>query len=139
MDPAGLPPGDGWLPAPVPGTVALARAAAGRDGTGDLHAEDHWYRLDQPLPAGAELEFEGLATVAEVWLDGVLAARSDSMFLPLRLLLPQGAARLELCFRALRPLLGARRRPAARWHGRLADSEGLRLHRTTLLGHMPGW
>ena len=144
--PAGTPAGpsdpSAWLPAAVPGTVAAALTEA-RPGQpcGDLHAQDHWYRLDTELPAGASIEFGGLATMAEIWIDGCLVATSSSMFLPLRVMVPPaGGRRLELCFRALRPLLRGRspgRR--ARWRGRLTKHEALRSYRTTLLGHMPGW
>ena len=127
-----------WCAAPVPGTVATALPT---EKLGDLHAQDHWYRRDAALPGGALLEFGGLATFAEIWLDGCLVATSNSMFSPLVVPVPaQGAHRLELCFRALRPALRARtpgRR--ARWRGRLAEHEALRSQRTTLLGHMPGW
>jgi beta-mannosidase len=128
----------------VPGTVAAARRAAGGRAAGegdDLHGEDHWYRLDAELPPGSRLAFAGLATLAEVWLDGRLAAQGSSMFMPLDVEVPrQGARRLELCFRALRPHLAGRGGGRApRWRGRLATSEALRRHRTTLLGHMPGW
>ena len=133
--PAALPESAPWIPASVPGTVSPAPPPV------DLHAQDHWYRLDTDLPAGAWLEFAGLATLSEIWLDGRLAATSSTMFLPLRVPIPApGARRLELCFRALRPAL--RRRPPgrrARWRSRLAEHESLRHYRTTLLGHMPGW
>ena len=91
--------------------------------------------------AGAELEFDGLATLAEIWLDGTLVAHSRNMFLPLTVPVPSvGAERLEICFRALRPSLRQRHPgPRARWKGRLTTSESLRGIRTTLLGHMPGW
>ena len=125
---------ESWMPAPVPGTVA-ARPAA------DLHAQDHWYRIDSEFLGGSWIEFAGLATLAELWLDGRLVATSTSMFLPLTLPIPPGGARrLELCFRALRPHLRARQPGRrARWRGRLAEPEALRQYRTTLLGHMPGW
>lgn len=134
-------PDQGWIEAAVPGTVAGARRAAGLDPEGDHHAQDHWFALDLKLPPLSILECEGLATLAEAWLDGALVARSESMFQKLRVTVPVGgASRLHLCCRALRPGLG-RRGPGrqARWRGRLADSDNLRHWRTTLLGHMPGW
>ena len=133
--------GAAWFYACVPGTIASALKAARQIFPDDLHAWDHWYRLDTPLPEGAWLEFVGLATHAEIWIDGTVAATSESMFVPRTVPLPPGGAhRLELCFRALRPILRKKRSgPRARWRSRLALEEGLRGHRTTLLGHMPGW
>ena len=126
----------------MPGTVAAALIVAhpGQP-LGNLHAQDHWYRLDTDLPGGAWIEFGGLATVSEIWIEGCLVATSSSMFRPLRVMVPpEGGRRLELCFRALQPLLRGRMPgPQARWRGRLAKHEALRFHRTTLLGHMPGW
>ncbi len=140
--PAALSGPNAWIPAMVPGTVAAALEQAGSaQPSADLHAQDHWYRFEGDLPGQGWIEFGGLATLAEVWLDDVLVATSDTMFVPLNVPIPaQGGRRLELCFRALRPALRARapgRR--ARWRGRLAEHESLRSFRTTLLGHMPGW
>src|SRR5436309_273850 len=69
-----------WLPASVPGTAAAALHAAGRwdfSRPVDLDAEDWWYRTTfavPELPAGhpCHLNFDGLATLAEVWLNGRL-------------------------------------------------------------------
>ena len=131
-------PSDAGPPRPVavPGTVATAGEGSSPN---DLHSLDHWYRLETTLPAESWLEFEGLATLAEIWIDGALVAESQSMFVPLRVPVSGGHC-LTLCFRALRHVL-ARRLPGrrARWRGRLATEEGLRGIRTTLLGHMPGW
>ena len=66
---------DACISASVPGTVATAhRAARPAQPLGDLLAQDHWYRLDQPLPGGSWIEFGGLAILAEIWFDGVLTA-----------------------------------------------------------------
>ena len=136
------PPEGQWIAAAVPGTVAGAlRSAEPTAVLGDLHGLDHWYRLETEMSGGAWLEFGGLATLAEIWIDGRLIARSSNMFLPLTVPVPLGGAhRLEICFRALRPAL-RRRLPGrrARWRSRLTTEEGLRGYRTTLLGHMPGW
>lgn len=145
--PADLPR-DGWLDAPVPGTVASASRAAGRLDIGaGLHErtppafafDDHWYRLTLTGHGKERLRLHGLATLTEVWLDGTLLLTSDSMFerhdLDVTL---DGRATLALCFRALTPLLEARR-TRARWRPRLVSPATLRNVRTTLLGHMPGW
>lgn len=131
------------IPAAVPGTVAGALAAAGlfrAEAPEPLIDRDAWYRLENPLPAGdAVLRFEGLATIADVYLDDELVLSSDSMFeshdLPVSL---RGGERLAICFRALKPRLD-RTGPRARWRPRMMTHQGLRLVRTTLLGHMPGW
>src|SRR5205807_2435918 len=62
-----------WGPARVPGTVAGALG----EGVDDLDAQDWWFRARvHGAPAGddeqAVLRFEGLATVADVYLDGDL-------------------------------------------------------------------
>ncbi|MGI4795524.1 MAG: glycoside hydrolase family 2 protein [Janthinobacterium lividum] len=125
---------EGWRPGSVP---APFRGLVGVD----LHAHDHWFRCETTLTPGAWVEFGGLATIAEIWIDDALVATSRNMFLPLTIAVPPtGGSRLDLCFRALRPVLRSTwpgRR--ARWRGRLAEDENLRHVRTTLLGHMPGW
>lgn len=140
----GSPPDEAeCLPAQVPGTLAAALTAAGRFDPAHpepLHDLDAWYVCDLAEPPGpAVLRFEGLATVADVVLNGELILSVESMFeahdVPVEL---TGADRLELRFSALADRLAAKG-PRARWRPRLADSQGLRLVRTTLLGHMPGW
>ncbi len=154
-------PGDlggdlGWLPAPVPGTVAGALRAAGlpEPPVEELDGRDWWYRCRFEVPAEADtaeggaggwvLELEGLATLADVWLDGRHLLRSESMFDPHRVELasPGGADGPvhELCvrFAALDPVL-AQRRPRPRWKVRGVTSQNLRWLRTTLLGRQTGW
>jgi len=130
------PPGnaEGWRPGSI---LEPFRQIIGVD----LHAHDHWFRRETTLPPGSWIEFGGLATMAEIWIDDALVATSENMFLPLTIPVPPtGGSRLDLCFRALRPVL-RRTWPGrrARWRGRLAIDENLRHVRTTLLGHMPGW
>ncbi|HEY1998039.1 MAG TPA: glycoside hydrolase family 2 protein [Paraburkholderia sp.] len=135
-------PAEGWLTAPVPGTVAAAWRAAGRldaDRPPAFAFDDHWYRLTLTGSGAQRLRLHGLATLAEVWLDGVKRLDSDSMFVAHDLTLElDGPATLALCFRSLAPLLAARR-SRARWRPRLVSPPTLRNVRTTLLGHMPGW
>ncbi|MGS0891035.1 glycoside hydrolase family 2 protein [Burkholderia stagnalis] len=134
--------GDDWIAAPVPGTVAQALALAGRiDEARSLDARDHWYRVELRGHGPRVLRFNGLATLAEAWLDDTPILRSDSMFVshdvPVTL---DGAHRLTLCFRALAPhLRDARASRRARWRTRLAEPATLRTARTSLFGHMPGW
>ncbi|MCL6708465.1 hypothetical protein M8R20_15850 [Pseudomonas sp. R2.Fl] len=132
------------LPAVVPGTIAAALATAGLydiDNPQSLLDKDAWYfrSLEGEAKGPAILRFEGLATIAEVYLNGELRLTSTSMFecheLPVVL---TGKDELAICFRALGPHL-ERKGPRARWRPQLIDHQGLRLVRTTLLGHMPGW
>lgn len=131
-----------WLPAQVPGTVAGALRAAGRldlMNPAPLDAQDHWFhtRLDTEGPAS--LTFEGLATVAEIFLDGVCVGTSNSMYVPVTIDVPQaGRHSLDICFRAMAPLLDTRG-PRARWRPRMVSPQTLRLWRMTFLGRMPGW
>lgn len=133
---------DGWAPARVPGTVAAAVP-----GADDLDASDWWFRTSfaaEPAQAGEEvlLRLGGIATVAEVFLNGELVLRSDSMFLEHSVdvggLLGE---RNELHVRclALGPLLAERRKPRARWRTKLVSEGNLRFFRTMLLGRCPGF
>lgn len=145
--PCDLPAPDAsdWINAPVPGTVAQALAAAGQLESMDvrqLAARDYWYRLPL-LPGGRRvIRFDGLATIAQAWIDDTLLLQSTNMFVSHQTRigpLPDGGT-LYLCFRSLANHLdtmpAARR---ARWRTRLVDTPALRTVRTSLLGHMPGW
>ncbi|WP_299809888.1 glycoside hydrolase family 2 protein [uncultured Roseibium sp.] len=131
------------VPAKVPGTVASALAAAGLydpENPHPLHDRDAWYRTEfDAEPGRYRLAFDGLATITEVWLNGERLLDSRNMFRRYEAEAELSESnRLEICFRALEPHLNARG-PRARWKPQLATSQGLRLIRTTLLGHMPGW
>src|ERR1700733_14369106 len=63
-----------WLPAQVPGTAASVLHAAGQWNLGEPYnfdAEDWWFRTSF-LPPGVPcaLRCDGLATLAEIWLNG---------------------------------------------------------------------
>jgi beta-mannosidase len=138
-----------WLPARVPGTAAGALCDAGRWQPGepiDLDAEDWWFRAGfeaEPAEEGEEvvLALDGIATVAEVFLNGEPLLSSESMFhaheVDVGGLLRAGANELAIRCLALGPLIEAPRRPRARWRTGLA-ANGLRFQRTMLLGRMPG-
>ncbi len=139
-----------WLPARVPGTAAAALEAAGRRRPGDardLDAEDWWFRTRlRAAPAGpgeeVVLRLGGLATVAEVHLNGTPVLAGDSMFAEHAVdvgALLTGDDELAIRFAALGPLLRERRRPRARWRTRLVAEGGLRFFRTALLGRAPGF
>ncbi|MGG6896259.1 glycoside hydrolase family 2 protein [Rhizobium sp. BR 315] len=142
--PSDVPLTSGFIPAPVPGTVAEALEKVGRlDRTKHepLHDHDAWYicRLVDAEAGEAVLRLEGLATLCEVFLNGQQILVSESMFeahdVEVTLL---GGDELALCFRALEPKLSAPG-PRARWRPQMITPQGLRMVRTTLLGHMPGW
>ncbi|KIU37341.1 beta-mannosidase [Methylobacterium radiotolerans] len=131
-----------WIAAEVPGTAASALRAAGRwsEATPEpIHDRDVWYRTRITGSGPARLRFAGLATIAEVWLDGVPLLCARSMFEEHAVDAVLGdASDLALCFRALGPELD---RPAkrGRWRPRMITPGSLRHVRTSVLGFMPGW
>jgi beta-mannosidase len=131
-----------WFTASVPGTFAAASRAAGKwnaEPPFEAHADDVWYRTKFAGGEREVLHFEGLATIAEVWLNGELLLRSQNMFRSHRIKVrTQSANDLHICFRSLLSWL-ATQKGRARWRPRLATPTNLRFARTTLLGNMPGW
>ncbi len=151
VDPGALAVADSaWIPASVPGTVADALRAAGQwtwDGPPRrFDGSDWWYRcrfLAATTDGPAVLCLDGLATVADVWLNGRAVLHSENMFVAhevdVTAALRRGSSN-ELCirFKALDPLL-AIRRPRPRWRAPMVEHQQLRWFRTTLLGRTPGW
>jgi beta-mannosidase len=134
-----------WTEAIVPGTVAQALRAAGQwdfNQVGDLDARDWWYRCFFEADDAAEfLRFDGLASVAEVWLNGERVLESQNMFEQYRVDVRahlRARNELVLCFRSLAAAV-AQKRPRPRWKTRLVRQQNLRWFRTTLLGRIPGW
>ncbi|MES2186693.1 MAG: glycoside hydrolase family 2 protein [Pseudomonadota bacterium] len=138
-----------WTAAPVPGTAMAALFAAGQaDFTRlpDLDSQDVWYRCRFPASgtdatAATELVFEGLATLAQVWLNGEALLTSDNMFLAHAVdvsgrLRPDNE--LLIRFASVQQALKARR-PRPRWRTRLVEQQQLRWIRASLLGRIPGW
>lgn len=146
--PAEVEDGADWRPAVVPGTVAVSVGPHGDlDGHLDYDAFDWWYRCElpesvfAPSPGRVRLRFDGLATLAEVWLNGERILQSESMFCAHEVDvtdLVRGESQLLLCFRSLGTAL-AERRPRPRWKTKLVEHQQLRWFRTTLLGRIPGW
>jgi beta-mannosidase len=151
-DPAGLESQQlEWIAAQVPGTAASALRALGRwslDDSHDFDADEIWYRLrfSAPEKQGAEhatewLRFAGLATLADVWLNGAHLLRAENMFLEHRVDVSgklQSENELLIRFASLKVAL-AQKRPRPRWKTRLVEQQQLRWFRTTLLGRIPGW
>lgn len=135
-----------WRRAAVPGTVAMAVGPPGVDGHDRYDDCDWWYRcsFEEPIPLGPErvfMRFEGLATIAEVWLNGERILESAGMFEAHRVDvtdLIRSSNEIAICFRSLNALLGGKK-PRPRWKTRLVSHQRLRWFRTTLLGRIPGW
>ncbi len=138
-----------WMPARVPGTAALVLRDAGlwRPGESyDFDGEDWWFRTSfeaEPERDGERvcLRLDGIATVAEVFLNGEPVLESESMFATHRVDVGgrlSASNELAIRCRALAPLLRVRRRPRARWRTRLVAEGNLRFFRTMLLGRCPG-
>ena len=139
-----------WTPTSVPSTAAASLRQSGAwslDGAvRRFDAHDWWYRTRFAVPPaehGEELWlcFDGLATVADVWLNGELLLTSTTMFVARECRI-DGQVRSEnelvIRFRALDALLRVRR-ARARWRAPMVENQQLRWFRTTLLGRTPGW
>ena len=142
----------------MPGTAAGAIRDAGMPerSSAELDGEDWWFRCRFAAPvaegvtAGSAdgtvrpdawlLELAGLATIADVWLNGVHLVHSEEMFTTRRARVTglRPANELAIRFSALEPMLSARR-PRPRWKTAGASHQNLRWFRTTLLGRQPGW
>jgi beta-mannosidase len=137
-----------WMPAVVPGTVgeALRQVGASEPPLERMDGRDWWYRTRFAVPEGTAapggwlLEVDGLATLADVWLNGRHVLRSESMFARSQVRIPAVGPDNELCIRfaALTPVL-EQRRPRPRWKAKGVSSQNLRWLRTTLLGRQSGW
>lgn len=140
-----------WIPARQLGTTAAVLRDAGRWSLDAMprrfDAEDWWYRTQFTTPRAGEgddivLGFDGLATLAEVWLNGEALLSSENMFvaheLPVRSRLRAGRNELVMRFRSLDAALQARR-PRPAWRAPMIENQQLRWFRTTLLGRTPGW
>ncbi|PZU83794.1 MAG: beta-mannosidase [Chelatococcus sp.] len=140
--PAVLPADGDWHAAAVPGTVAGTLRDLGRLSEAaaiGIGQQDHWYRTRLARPLKGRLRFEGLASVTEIWIDGIRQAESLSMFQPVELGVDCSAGtEIALCFRALAPRLAAAPR-RSRWRPGMIQPNGLRWFRTSALGSMPGW
>lgn len=114
-----------------------------RDDDPRLDARAWRYRLCFDAPAGHDrLAFDGLATLAEVRLNGETVLTTANMFRSYQVgvasLLRERGNVLEIGFAALDAALQARRgRP--RWRVPMVRHAQLRAFRTTLLGRTPGW
>jgi beta-mannosidase len=138
-----------WNDAAVPGTAASALAAAGLwsfEQSRDFDADDWWFRArvqgtDAEGTARAVLRFEGLATLADVWVDRRHVLRSENMYLEHKMDVTdrlRSGTEIAIRFASLRKEL-ERRMPRPRWRANIVAQQRLRWFRTTLLGRIPGW
>ena len=133
-----------WHAATVPGTVASC-LHADLDAPGNYDADDWWYRVSFARPdAGAlhRLRFDGLATIAQAWLNGEPILASRNMFRASAVdvtSLLRDRNELVIAFRSLDAALEPPRRPRPRWKTALVSKQNLRWARTTLLGRMASW
>jgi beta-mannosidase len=138
----------GWKPAVVPGTVALSVGPDDLDRHASYDASDWWYRCVLPHEVFAgetgarhRLRFDGLATLAEVWLNGQRVLESADMFSGYEVDVTDlltGENELVIVFRSLDAAL-SERRPRPRWKTKLVEQQQLRWFRATLLGRIPAW
>ncbi|HET7730750.1 MAG TPA: hypothetical protein VFK48_12020 [Usitatibacter sp.] len=134
-----------WTDARVPGTVASTlHRDVSLPGAYDEH--DYWYRVTFATPRDASgarlrLRFEGLATLADAWLNGEPILASRNMFVGHRVDVTsrlRDVNHLVIRFASLRAALAQKRR-RPKWKTALVEEQDLRWFRTTLLGRMPGW
>jgi len=135
-----------WTPARVPGTAAEAMSSAHGEVVAqsvDYDGRDWWWRATVELGDIArchKLVIWGLATVGEVWIDGLLVLSTDNMFRSYSVELDdlRGSVEIALVARAL-PLHDLARRSRPRWKSDLVHAQGLRFLRTSYLGRTIGW
>jgi beta-mannosidase len=143
LDAAGLV----WSSTTVPGTAASSvRSARDRsvEPVRDFDSDDWWYRCTLTAPSTDShevLRFEGLATIADVWIDGEHRLRANNMFSEHEIPLARRAgtaSKIDIRFRSLTKALELRR-PRPRWRSQIVAQQQLRWFRTTLLGRIAAW
>lgn len=135
-------PQQGWHDVVLPATVSELLGSEFSDDE-RLDSFDWWFRLELPELSGVDdaplrLRFEGLATLADVWVDGRLLLQVHNMHRCHVVPLARCARVVALRFAALLPELQLRR-PRPRWKTALVESQNLRWFRTTLLGRVSSW
>lgn len=140
--------GEGLVSATVPGTVASTLLGSFYpDKPPNINYDDFdwWYECTFSIQPDEYrsliLQFDGLATIAEIWLNGNAIGRSENMFRQFSANVGNSIREsntLTVVFRSLSRHLDSRKaRP--RWKTNLVANQQLRWARTTLLGRIPGW
>src|SRR5438270_7869723 len=131
-----------WHECTLPGTAASAMRAAGIwdfETKRNFDGEDWWWRIAlDGAERGDWIDFEGVATLWDAWLDGEWVAQGDNMFVPRAIELEQPGKELVIRCRSIDAELG-KKRPRPRWRVPMLEQQQLRWVRTTLLGRTPGW
>lgn len=138
-----------WLAIDGLTTAAAALRSVGQWSATGHHrrfdAEDWWFRTRfRAAPANVQerliLGCDGIATVADIWLDGTRLGTTDNMFVAHEWPVETSQADHELVIRchSLDAALRARR-PRPRWRAPMIENQQLRWFRTTVLGRTPGW
>jgi beta-mannosidase len=122
----------------VPATIASL--------TNDSEIEkfDWWYSTEFNFNSTNKknyLVFDGLATIAEVYLNEEKILLAENMFLQYKVEVTEKLKdhnELVICFRSIHQALEIqRKRP--KWKTKLVENQNLRWIRTTLLGFISGW
>lgn len=138
--PGDLPQGAGFDTSEP--TVAAALAARGDfdlERPRDLDLSDFWWLAELEGDGAFALRFEGLAGVADVFLDDAPLLSARNMFRRYEAAITlNGRARLAIRFRAMAGEF-ARFKGRGRWRQRAVEEPRLRFLRQTQLGRVPGW
>ena len=143
----------GWTTIGSRTTIAGATRRLGSwsiDAPSSFDDDDHWFRVAFQVPHidrgdRVMLELDGVATISQMFIDGVLVGDSSSMFAAHRIdvteLIGGGSSSHELALRcaSLSNWLQHCKLPRAAWRTRLVADQKLRGVRTTLLGRIPSW
>jgi len=111
----------------------------------EIDEYDWWYQCDVRVPddklANKVLEFNGISTIAEVWIDDNSVLQSQNMFVKSQVDVSAYSGRnvtISVRCRSLAVEL-RKKRARPRWKTNLVSQQNLRWLRTTLLGRIPGW
>ncbi|NJN79294.1 MAG: glycoside hydrolase family 2 protein [Anaerolineales bacterium] len=110
----------------------------------DIEKFDWWYFTEFEFNQTGKkhiLIFDGLATLAEIWLNDEKILTTENMFLQYKVDVTEKLKEkntLAIRFRSIHQALEVqRKRP--KWKTKLVENQNLRWFRTTLLGFIPGW